>query len=72
MISSLTDPKLDPPPVVASPCVSVCAIDPARGWCIGCYRTLDEIAAWIDLDSAGRLAVWKAIEERRRADDANR
>ena len=52
--------------------MSVCAIDPSRGWCIGCYRTLDEIAVWINLDSAGRLAVLKGVEERRRADNANR
>ena len=55
---------------VQSPCVSVCVIDPARGYCLGCYRTLDEIAAWIKLDSAERLEVWDAIDERRKAADA--
>lgn len=34
---------------VASPCTSVCTIDRASGLCAGCYRTLDEIAGWIDL-----------------------
>ena len=57
---------------VPSPCVSVCAIDPAGGYCLGCYRTLDEIAAWINLDSAQRLADWDAIETRRKAGDAHR
>ncbi|MET0180316.1 MAG: DUF1289 domain-containing protein [Novosphingobium sp.] len=32
----------DPP----SPCNGVCRIDPATGWCLGCRRTLDEIAEW--------------------------
>jgi len=34
---------------VESPCTSVCTIDSATGLCAGCYRTLDEIAGWIDL-----------------------
>ena len=57
---------------IPSPCVSVCAIDPAGGYCLGCYRTHDEIAAWINLDSAQRLAVWDALEARRKAGDAHR
>jgi len=32
--------------LIASPCVSVCTVDKARGMCIGCLRTLDEIGAW--------------------------
>ena len=55
---------------VPSPCVSVCVIDPAGGYCLGCFRTLDEIAAWIELDTTQRLAVWDRIAERRKAADA--
>ena len=29
-----------------SPCINVCTMDPARGVCLGCKRTLDEIARW--------------------------
>jgi len=50
---------------VASPCISVCRIDAATGLCIGCARTLDEIAAWSTLDDAGRRAVRDAIVARR-------
>ena len=57
---------------VPSPCVSVCAVDPDSGHCLGCHRTLDEIAAWINLDSGQRMAVWDAIGIRRKAVDANR
>jgi predicted Fe-S protein YdhL (DUF1289 family) len=42
---------------VASPCVSLCVIDAPTGLCAGCYRTLAEIAAWIDLSAAERRAV---------------
>lgn len=49
---------------VSSPCVSVCRIDPRTGWCEGCRRTVDEIAAWSALDDAGRIAVWRALRVR--------
>ncbi len=32
--------------MISSPCTRVCSIDPATGWCRGCRRSLDEIAAW--------------------------
>jgi len=50
---------------VASPCISVCRIEGATGLCVGCLRTLDEIAAWGTLDNAARRRVWLAIEQRR-------
>ncbi|MEO8079940.1 MAG: DUF1289 domain-containing protein [Caldimonas sp.] len=51
--------------LVPSPCVDVCTIDPESGWCRGCLRTLDEIAAWGGLDDPGRRAIWKRLPERR-------
>ena len=47
-----------------SPCVGVCTLDPAMGWCLGCGRTGDEIASWIGLDDARRLAIWNELPER--------
>ncbi|MEW6694669.1 hypothetical protein Tther_00480 [Tepidimonas thermarum] len=49
---------------VPSPCVGVCRIDAATGWCAGCWRTLDEIAAWGASDDATRLRIWQAVEAR--------
>jgi predicted Fe-S protein YdhL (DUF1289 family) len=40
-------------------------MDATNGVCIGCLRTLDEIAAWSVLDADARRAVLAAIEERR-------
>jgi len=43
---------------VASPCISVCVVDPrGSGVCVGCGRTLDEIAAWIDMPDDARRDV---------------
>jgi predicted Fe-S protein YdhL (DUF1289 family) len=40
-------------------------MDPATGWCVGCRRTLDEIAAWGTLDDDARRAIWQALAQRR-------
>ena len=52
------------PPVV-SPCVSVCVIDHPSGLCAGCYRTLEEIAGWIDLSNAAKRAIIGEAARRR-------
>lgn len=51
--------------MVASPCNGVCRLDAATGWCLGCGRTIDEIAAWSTLDDDGRRRVWAALPARR-------
>lgn len=50
---------------VPSPCVSVCHMDPATGWCEGCLRTIDEIAHWGLFDDGEKLAVWAELKQRR-------
>jgi predicted Fe-S protein YdhL (DUF1289 family) len=49
---------------VPSPCISVCKLDSATDFCEGCYRTLDEIAAWGRLDDESKRAVWQLIAQR--------
>jgi uncharacterized protein len=51
-------------PIVESPCVNICSIDPDTGWCVGCGRTLDEIARWGGTDDADRAAVMAVLPER--------
>jgi predicted Fe-S protein YdhL (DUF1289 family) len=50
---------------IPSPCTKVCTIDAATGWCAGCLRTIDEIAAWGSLDPAAKRTVWKSLPARR-------
>ena len=52
---------------VPSPCVSICVIDEPTGLCAGCFRTLTEIAGWIDLSAAERHALLARLTERRAA-----
>ena len=53
---------------VPSPCINVCRIDAASGVCVGCLRTIDEIAAWSTFDDAQRRDVWTRIAARARAE----
>ena len=50
-----------------SPCTKVCVMDAAGRYCLGCWRTLDEIGAWPNLDEAGQRAVVAQLEGRRAA-----
>ena len=59
--------QITPRRVIASPCVNVCVIDQQGRLCTGCYRTLDEIAAWSQGSDAWRRAVMAALPERKAA-----
>jgi predicted Fe-S protein YdhL (DUF1289 family) len=50
---------------VPSPCINVCRMDDATGLCVGCTRTIDEIAAWSTMSDDEKRAVWNLLEERR-------
>ena len=50
---------------VASPCISVCEMSPHNGFCVGCFRTLDEIAAWSVLDTEAKRDIIGALAARR-------
>ena len=52
------------PAPVASPCNRVCRIDEATGLCLGCGRTLDEIARWTAMDEAARRRVYAVLPSR--------
>ena len=52
---------------VNSPCIGVCSMDDSTGFCLGCYRTMDEIQGWWDLDDAQKQAVIATASERETA-----
>lgn len=51
---------------VESPCVKFCKLDPVSGYCLGCYRTIEEIAAWPGLGREEKQQVYKELEKRKR------
>ncbi|MET0378438.1 MAG: DUF1289 domain-containing protein [Spongiibacteraceae bacterium] len=50
---------------VKSPCISVCALND-DGICIGCWRSVDEIAAWSELDNEHKREVVRSAQQRAR------
>jgi len=50
--------------LIASPCINVCRIDESTALCVGCLRTLDEIATWSVLSDDQRRDVWARLASR--------
>jgi predicted Fe-S protein YdhL (DUF1289 family) len=57
----------DPGPL--SPCIKLCTLD-REGFCLGCHRSIDEIARWSAMSAAERRVVLEAVERRRRTKTA--
>jgi uncharacterized protein len=47
-----------------SPCANICSVDPSGQWCVGCGRTLDEIAGWQEASETERQAILESLPER--------
>ncbi|MDA1100502.1 MAG: DUF1289 domain-containing protein [Proteobacteria bacterium] len=53
---------------VVSPCAGVCVLHTESKLCLGCYRTMDEIAGWQDMSADRQHAVMTVLARRRAAD----
>ncbi|MCB1378541.1 MAG: DUF1289 domain-containing protein [Alphaproteobacteria bacterium] len=51
-------------PIIETPCVKICVVDPETGFCIGCGRTRGEIGNWIGMSPAQRHDVMEVLPER--------
>ncbi|MGA7372164.1 MAG: DUF1289 domain-containing protein [Methyloceanibacter sp.] len=47
-----------------TPCIDVCEMDAASGLCLGCGRTIDEIARWADMTNEERRAIMAKLPAR--------
>lgn len=62
----MVDATLDAAPMespVPSPCVDICRLD-AQGLCIGCRRTIGEIAEWSRATEARRRDIVSSLAAR--------
>ena len=66
MSSNVSPSPQGPPRSIATPCVQVCVVDGASSLCLGCYRTLAEIAGWSAMTDAERAAIMAALPGRER------
>lgn len=47
-----------------SPCLDICSLDLSDEYCIGCGRSLDEIAGWLKASEAERRVIVDKLPER--------
>ena len=50
---------------IATPCIKVCIVDGRSGLCVGCPRSLEEIAAWGRLTAEERESLMAELPARR-------
>jgi uncharacterized protein len=49
---------------VESPCIRLCVVHPEARLCMGCYRSIEEIAGWSAMTSEARRAVMAELPGR--------
>ena len=54
-----------PPKPIRTPCVKVCVVDGESGLCLGCFRTLAEVAGWAGYSELKREAIMAELPTRR-------
>ena len=56
-----------PAPVkaIATPCIKLCIVDGESGLCMGCFRSLPEVARWGRLDDGERAEIMAGLADRR-------
>lgn len=47
-----------------SPCIGICKLDDATGFCLGCGRTGAEVGDWMAMSESQRDAVWEKLPKR--------
>jgi predicted Fe-S protein YdhL (DUF1289 family) len=56
--------------MIESPCVNICMLEPGAKTCVGCGRTIDEIARWSTMTPADRSRVMSELPARLAASKA--
>ncbi|HMF26361.1 MAG TPA: DUF1289 domain-containing protein [Pseudolabrys sp.] len=56
--------------MIESPCVKICTLDARKGLCLGCGRTLDEIARWATMTVPERTQIMSELRARLMVSDA--
>jgi uncharacterized protein len=51
--------------MIESPCTNICTLDARSGLCLGCGRTVDEIARWAAMSADDRARIMAELPARR-------
>lgn len=57
---------------IESPCVKICVIHPETRLCLGCHRSIDEIAAWSKMAPGERRRIMDELSSRKPAPTGRR
>ncbi|MEZ5913034.1 MAG: DUF1289 domain-containing protein [Paracoccaceae bacterium] len=49
---------------VQSPCVKICVVHPQERICVGCHRTIEEIARWSRMEPGERAGIMAELPSR--------
>ena len=50
--------------MIETPCVKICTLDAGAGLCLGCGRTIDEIAGWGAMTPSERSRIMAELPAR--------
>lgn len=50
--------------MIETPCVKICTLDTRAGLCLGCGRTIDEIARWSGMGADERRRIMNELAAR--------
>jgi predicted Fe-S protein YdhL (DUF1289 family) len=53
-----------PTAVIKTPCKSICVLHPTLRLCLGCGRSLEEIARWVELTDTARAEIMAQLPAR--------
>jgi hypothetical protein len=60
----MSEPR-QPPAPIKTPCIKVCVVDGESGLCLGCFRTLQEVAGWAGFSDSERDRLMAELPARR-------
>lgn len=49
---------------VITPCIKVCVMDEATGFCLGCGRKIEEIGGWSQMSDSQRIHIMEQLPDR--------
>ncbi len=50
--------------MIESPCINICTLDARSGNCLGCGRSIDEIADWTTMSASERRNIMSELPAR--------
>ncbi|MBS95558.1 MAG: DUF1289 domain-containing protein [SAR202 cluster bacterium] len=51
---------------MSTPCKNICKYDKTDTYCIGCYRTINEIAQWMIFSEEKRIEIMRLLPGRKK------